>query len=94
MINLLNQLSAAEVAITIYSPKSSSYSYGGMWEVSLRKSDNGTQLSIDVQNESLEAAVEEGFNKWLRATGRGIPSLSLKQIEHQEGGYEYPPLNR
>ena len=80
ILDLLNALNNAGVTVTIHSPKWS-YSSNTDWNVCLQKSGEGFQLQIDENDENLGAAIENAYNKWLRSTEKGIPNLTLKQIE-------------
>lgn len=77
----LIELANAGVAVTLYGPKSLG-SYQDDWHVVARKSAEGVELHITVDHPSLTYAITDLYNKWLSATGRGLPDHSLKQIEY------------
>ena len=78
MEHLLNELNNAGIKIRIESPR---VSYNDQWEVSLSKDDAGTALYINEKGEDVLDALQGAYDKWLSATGRGIPALTLRQIE-------------
>lgn len=67
------------VQITIYSPR---WHGDRKWEVQLKKESEGVSLDILARALELDEAIYEAYSKWLRVTGQGEPSLTLRQIEH------------
>lgn len=75
----LLEMTNAGIKLTIYNPVWH-YNYEG-WEIKACKSDDGANLELVVQHRDLQSAIDDIYERWIVAT-RGLPSMSLKQIEH------------
>jgi len=76
LIEMMN----AGVAIALYGGRE--YIYQGGWSIAAKRTDDGIALEIKVTGDSLQLCIDDLYEKWLSATGRGLPSHSLKQIEY------------
>lgn len=76
----LIELANAGVSLAIFSGKD--FIYGSKWNFTAKKSDDGIALEIKVQGNDLETCIDDLYERWLSATGRGLPHHSLKQIEY------------
>lgn len=76
LIEMMN----AGVAIALYGGHE--YVYRGGWSITAKRTDDGIALEIKVTGDSLRLCIDDLYEKWLSATGRGLPTHSLKQIEY------------
>lgn len=85
MEHLLYTMHNAGLTVVIRSPRWS-YNSSNEWYVEAEAKSNelGIELKVTAAGENLGVAVEEVYNKWLNATGRGIPDLSLRAIAHDD----------
>ncbi len=84
-MNKLLELGNARIDITL-----SKYDFNSTWKLQLSRDDDGVTLRIFVEGDVLEDVVAEGYEKWVKATGKGLPNHTLAQIEH----YPAPPAPR
>lgn len=76
----LIEMANAGVELNIFGP----YQYRAEWSVNATKTDTeGTRLEIKYSGDNLLATIDEVYDRWIRATRNGMPSLTLNQIEHQ-----------
>lgn len=74
----LIELANAGVEISMFGP----YSYREGWKLTATKSDDGSELKVSAESIDLYAAINDLYERWVRATSKGLPNLGLRQIEH------------
>lgn len=67
------------------------YGFRDTWSLRIHKDDDGINLTIEVEGDDLETVIADAHERWVKTTGQGIPTLSLKQIEHTPTPFYRPP---
>jgi hypothetical protein len=74
----LIELANAGLEISIFGP----YTYRDNWVVNGEKKSDGIELKIKAESPDLYSAINDLYERWVKATSKGIPNLGLNQIEH------------
>lgn len=77
LIEMMN----AGVSISVFGGMEFSYKKD-QWTVNAKRNSDGVNLEIRTAGTDLQTCIDDLYEKWLSATGRGLPSHSLKQIEY------------
>lgn len=56
---------------------------GKQWNVAASKDADGVSLSIIHTCDDLDEGIDDIYNKWLKATGQGMPEHKLNILEHK-----------
>lgn len=75
----LTELANAGVTIVVWGPKAL---YDMKWHVTAEKNDDGIELKIKTEHADLQFAIDDAYERWIKATSKGIPNLTLKQIDY------------
>ena len=75
----LIELANAGVTIVILGPAGM---YAPKWHVNIKKNNEGTELTIKTEHVNPQSAIDDAYERWIKATGKGIPNLTLKQIDY------------
>lgn len=76
LIEMMN----AGVNIAVFGGKE--YNYKNEWSVNAKRNSDGVLLEIRTTGPDLQLCIDDLYERWLSATGRGLPTHSLKQIEY------------
>lgn len=57
---------------------------GQKWNIVARKEADGVVLSIEYTDSDLDDCIDNIHQKWMRATGQGMPEHKLNILEHQK----------
>lgn len=75
----LLELANAGVEVNVNGP----YQYSEYWRLFASRETEGLALKIETRSTDLAEAINELYEKWVRATSHGLPAHTLRQITHE-----------